>query len=74
MVENIITTHDELYKAQLFVEDFKNAAAKEVSDYAEALIHGFELVQKNKIITTNHILSIQKRLEKKVQPQSAVDN
>lgn len=63
-VENIITTHDELYKAQLFVEDFKNAAAKEVSDYAEALIHGFELVQKNKIITANHILSIQKRLEK----------
>lgn len=63
-VENIITTHDELYKAQLFAEEFKNAAAKEVSDYAEALVHGFDLVQKHKIITANHILSIQKRLEK----------
>lgn len=63
-IENIITTHDELYKAQLFAEEFKNAAAKEVSDYAQALIHGFSLVQKNKVITVNHILSIQKRLEK----------
>lgn len=63
-IENIITTHDELYKAQLFAEEFKNAAAKEVSDYAQALIHGFSLVQKNKVITGNHILSIQKRLEK----------
>lgn len=63
-VENIITTHDELYKAQLFAEEFKNAAAKEVSDYAQALIHGFALVQKNKVITANHLLSIQKRLEK----------
>lgn len=27
-IENIITTHDELYKAQLFDELFKNAAAK----------------------------------------------
>ena len=63
-IENIITTHDELYKAQLFVEEFKNAAAKEVSDYAQALVHGFSLVQKHKIITANHILSIQKKLEK----------
>lgn len=63
-IENIITTHDELYKAQLFAEEFKSAAAKEVSDYAQALIYGFALVQKNKVITANHILSIQKRLEK----------
>lgn len=63
-VENIITTHDELYKAQLFAEEFKNAAAKEVSDYAEALIYGFGLVQKHKIITASQLLAIQKRLEK----------
>lgn len=63
-IENIITTHDELYKAQLFAEEFKNAAAKEVSDYAQALVHGFSLVQKHKIITANYILSIQKKLEK----------
>ncbi len=63
-VENIITTHDELYKAQLFADAFKDAAAKEVSDYADALKHGFTLVQKNKLLTANHILEIQKRLEK----------
>ena len=30
-VENIITTHDELYKAQLFADAFRDAAAKEVA-------------------------------------------
>jgi len=63
-IENIITTHDELYKAQLFDELFKTASAKEVSNYAEALKHGFTLVQKQKILTANHILEIQKILER----------
>jgi Fic family protein len=63
-VENIITTHDELYKAQLFAEAFPSAAAKEVESYVEALKHGFALVKKNHILTVNHILAIQKRLEK----------
>lgn len=63
-VENIITTHDELYKAQLLAPDFQNAATKEVESYAEALKHGFALVKKNHILTSNHILEIQQRLEK----------
>ena len=42
-IENIITTHDELYKAQLFEELITNASAKEVNNYAEALKHGFDL-------------------------------
>lgn len=63
-IENIITTHDELYKAQLFDELFKTASVKEVSNYAEALKHGFALVQKQKILTVNHILEIQKILER----------
>ncbi len=62
-IENIITTHDEMYKAQLFEEIFVSASAKEVRKYAEALIHGFELVRKNKILTENYILEIQKILE-----------
>lgn len=62
-IENIITTHDEMYKAQLFEDMFVNASAKEVSKYADALIHGFELVRKNKILTENYILEIQKILE-----------
>jgi len=63
-IENIITTDDELYKAQLFADAFSDAAAKEVSNYAEALKHGFALVEKNRILTVSHILEIQKHLEK----------
>ncbi len=62
-VENIITTHDELYKAQMFEDLSLNASAKEVSRYADALKHGFSLVRKQKLITQNHILTIQKILE-----------
>jgi len=62
-IENIITTHDELYKALLFENLFSNASAKEVSRYADALKHGFFLVRKQKIITQNHILTIQRILE-----------
>ncbi len=62
-VENIITTHDELYKAQMFEDLPLNASAKEVSRYADALKHGFSLVRKQKLITQNHILTIQKILE-----------
>jgi Fic family protein len=63
-IENIITTHDEMYKAQLFEEMFVSASAKEVSRYADALIQGFKLVRKNKLLTENFILEIQKILEK----------
>lgn len=62
-IENIITTHDELYKAQLFADYFTNAAAKEVSRYAEALKQGFDLVRRQKLITNNTILTIQRLLE-----------
>ena len=62
-IENIITTHDDLYKAQLFQDLFDNAAAKEVSNYANALKEGFALVRKNKVLSLNHILQIQRTLE-----------
>ena len=56
-LENIITSHDELFKDQLDVPSFKNAAAKEVSHYSEALKLGYE-----KIKTTRH-LSIKDLIE-----------
>jgi Fic family protein len=62
-IENIITTHDELYKAQLFESYFSNASAKEVSRYAEALKEGFAAVRQNKLITHKTILDIQRHLE-----------
>ncbi|MCU7512354.1 MAG: Fic family protein [Ignavibacteria bacterium] len=63
-IENIITTHDELYKAMLFEELFTDAAAKEISNYVEALKHGFQNVRSNKFLSSNHILDIQRILEK----------
>lgn len=63
-IENIVTTHDEIYKAFLFDELLDNVAVKEVSNYVEALKHGFTLVQKNKFLSSNHILEIQQILEK----------
>lgn len=63
-IENIITTHDELYKAQLFENLISDASAKEVNLYADALKFGFNQVRKQKLITNNHILTIQRILEK----------
>jgi len=62
-IENIITTHDEVYKAELLESFVNDAAAKEVNRYAQALRHGFQDVRKNKLITNKHILQIQQTLE-----------
>lgn len=62
-VENIVTTHDELYKAGLF-NDYLNPAAKEVQDYAGALKRGFDRVRQLKIVRLGDILDIQQALEK----------
>jgi len=62
-VENIITTHDELYKQELFSEAVKNPASKEVSHYIQAVKTGFALVRDNNLLTTSHILEIHKELE-----------
>jgi hypothetical protein len=43
-IENIITTHDELYKESLFGEYYSNASAKEVQNYSHALLVGFNIV------------------------------
>ncbi len=63
-IENIITTHDELYKNTLFQEHINNPAAKEVSDYAIALITGFEQVREDRLITINRLVRIHTVLEK----------
>lgn len=62
-IESIITTHDELYKAELFTDILKNSAAKEVVQYTEALHTGVSLVAKTGLVTTNHILKIQSVIE-----------
>jgi Fic family protein len=62
-IENIITTHDEIFKAELYIENLRSPAAKEVQSYANALRKGFGLVRKNKILTNSFILQIQEELE-----------
>ena len=62
-IENIITTHDELFKAELFLNYTASSATKEVRDYALALRKGFNLVRKNKILTLANIIDIQAELE-----------
>lgn len=62
-IENIITTHDELFIAQ--VDEHKiTQAAKEVQSYQSALMKGFNLIQQDKVFKNSHILEIQKRLER----------
>ena len=63
-IENIITTHDDIYKAGLNLEGFKSLNAKEVQNYIAALKTGFKLISKNKILTNNDIIEIQSVLEK----------
>ena len=63
-VENIVTTHDELYKSSLAINALVSPAAKEVQNYIAAIKRGFYLVSKNKLLTTNNIIEIQEILEK----------
>jgi len=63
-IENIITTHDDVYKADLNIGGFKSLNAKEVQNYISALKKGFALISKNKILTNNDIIEIQFELEK----------
>jgi len=62
-VENIITTHDELYKVGLSVGYGQSPAAKEVQDYANAMKTGFEQIRQHGLIRLSDVLAIQQTLE-----------
>lgn len=63
-VENIVTTHDELFQGTLGLDNLVSPATKEVQSYVSALKRGYSLVQKNKVLTINNIIEIQEVLEK----------
>ena len=63
-IENIVTTHDELFKDDVLPEAFANPAAKELLRYRQALRVGFELVRHSGLLTANHIIEIQAELER----------
>ena len=63
-VENIVTTHDELYRADLDIHKaIISASTKEVLNYRQAIQTGFTLIRKNKLLTNNVIKNIQQILE-----------
>lgn len=62
-IENIVTTHDELYQSSAAESDFASAAAKEVYAYAEALKLGFAQLKEKGGINLRLFLSIQETIE-----------
>ncbi len=60
-IENIITTHDELYKAISSTKYTKSA--KEVVNYRAAIWRGYELVKEKGFISTNIIIEVQSIIE-----------
>ena len=63
-IENIVTTHDELFRDAAFPDEAVNPAAKEVRRYSRALRVGFESVRASGLLTIKNILEIQEELEK----------
>jgi Fic family protein len=61
-IENIVTTHDQLYQRES-ADEAVNAATKEVLRYREALWTGYQSVRENGLLTNNQILAIQAVLE-----------
>ncbi|NME70329.1 Fic family protein [Flammeovirga aprica JL-4] len=63
-VENIITTHDDLYKSTLNLVNVSSLEAKEVQNYISALKKGYYKTKEEELLTNKTILSIQEELEK----------
>ena len=61
-IENIITTHDELYRANLDISSSTNEA-KEVQRYQKALLLGYSLVKEHNLLLKRDIVQIQQVLE-----------
>lgn len=62
-IENIITTHDELYQSAVAERKVENPATKEVLFYKEALWYAHEQVKKKGLITTNLCIKIVQQLK-----------
>jgi len=62
-IENIVTTHDSLYKADLENEESLDQATKEVKRYAVVLREGYEKVVKDGFLSIRHIKIVQEVIE-----------
>ena len=61
-IENIVTTHDELFEAMASGKKLFGAP-KEVLNYKEAIWHGFDLIKEKGFLSTNMIIEIQEIIE-----------
>lgn len=61
-IENIVTTHDSIYKV-LTESGFKEEAAKEVVDYRSAIWRGYEIIKEKGFISTNVLVKLQSMIE-----------
>ena len=61
-IENIVTTHDSIYKV-LTESGFKEEAAKEVVDYRSAIWHGYEIIKEKGFISTIILVELQSMIE-----------
>ena len=61
-IENIVTTHDSIYKV-LTESGFKEEAAKEVVNYRSAIWHGYETIKEKGFISTNILVELQSMIE-----------
>ncbi len=55
-IENIVTTHDELFQADLFPQASQSAATKEVALYRDALKLGYKRLSESDGIIANNVL------------------
>ena len=61
-IENIITTHDKLYKAFSVEHIVQDPNVKEVLNYREALWMGFGIIKKKQLLTIRDIIKLQEIL------------
>jgi Fic family protein len=61
-IENIVTTHDELYREDSLSGEKTGVSTKEVYRYRQALGVGTRLVKSTGLITTNHLCQVQAEL------------
>lgn len=62
-IENVITTHDKLYKAITLKDTNVDGATKEVLRYREALFTALNFIKNKGFLNTNGIIKIQQILE-----------
>ena len=62
-IENIVTTHDELFRNAVSPGAAASVAAKEVAHYSQALHIGWQAVIQSRLLTNNTVLRVQQELE-----------